>query len=649
MNFPDFSQKGYHIIEELGHNHAGGRVTYLASTLASTDTEEKVVIKEFQFAKNAVNSWAEYDAYQREIEVLQGLNHPGIPRYLDSFETAQGFCLVQEYKNAQPLSLENAWVAKDIKKIAIAILEILAYLQNRIPPVFHRDIKPENILVDGELNVYLVDFGFAHIGQGEVAMSSMVKGTLGFMPPEQLFNQELTLGSDLYGVGATLICLLTKTKSVDIGNLIDAYYRINFKSKIKSKIRRINPDLINWLEKMVEPKPKERFPDANTALEALKPLEVRPTPKVNCSVQIVEVTAREFSEQLNSQIVIQNPIRGTMLTGRLQIAPHPNDPKVKPPGHAWIHISPRHFKQNQVECNLTISTKKLQADSTYEREILLITNASNEPYRIPLRVNTASLPKQSQLPYGHIATLFGLSFLFCGRSFLDLFGAMIFYGIFRTSGFLLVLIMMVWLTLEQRLSQERQGRKIGALTGLVMAAAIALVTGNLALNNLNQGMVMMVLAGYLGANSGAITEIVSWRFNQTPAPKIAKVLAGAIAGTMAALTVFFSDIKHDTYYIPVDIGIPLWLILGMLVSAFAGIVVCDLLLDDFTPPWSVIFSLLTIGLGITLGMVFLWGWWSMLFSAIIIAVCLGKMISPTTKRLRLIKTYQKNILQLIKP
>lgn len=100
MNFPDFSPKGYHIIEELGHNHAGGRVTYLASTLASNHPEEKVVIKEFQFAKNAGNSWAEYDAYQREIEVLQGLNHPGIPRYLNSFETAQGFCLVQEYKNA---------------------------------------------------------------------------------------------------------------------------------------------------------------------------------------------------------------------------------------------------------------------------------------------------------------------------------------------------------------------------------------------------------------------------------------------------------------------------------------------------------------------------------------------------------------------
>lgn len=109
----------------------------------------------------------------------------------------------------------------EIKQIALSVLEILVYLQNRIPPIIHRDIKPENILVGDQINVTLVDFGFARIGEGEVAISSMVKGTLGFMPPEQLFNRQLTAASDLYGLGATLICLLTGTKSTAIGNLIN--------------------------------------------------------------------------------------------------------------------------------------------------------------------------------------------------------------------------------------------------------------------------------------------------------------------------------------------------------------------------------------------------------------------------------------------
>jgi putative transposase len=94
----------------------------------------------------------------------------------------------------------RSFAPDEIKQIATSVLEILVYLQNRIPPIIHRDIKPENILVDEQINVYLVDFGFARIGEGEVAMSSMVKGTLGFMAPEQLFNRQLTEASDLYGL-----------------------------------------------------------------------------------------------------------------------------------------------------------------------------------------------------------------------------------------------------------------------------------------------------------------------------------------------------------------------------------------------------------------------------------------------------------------
>lgn len=224
-SFSDFSKHGYQAEKELGHNRIGGRVTYLAKSL---QTGQQVVIKQFQFAKANVG-WSDYDAYNREIQVLQGLEHPGIPQYLKSFQTEDGFCLVQEYKPAQSLGMLRSFHFNEIQRIAVAVLEILVYLQSRVPAVIHRDIKPENILVDDRLNVYLVDFGFAHIGDGEVGVSSVVKGTLGFMPPEQLFNRQLTEASDLYGLGVTLICLLTGTKSTDVGNLIDITYRVNFR------------------------------------------------------------------------------------------------------------------------------------------------------------------------------------------------------------------------------------------------------------------------------------------------------------------------------------------------------------------------------------------------------------------------------------
>jgi serine/threonine protein kinase len=156
-DYPDFSSHGYQVTRELGRNREAGRITYLAT---AQNLEQQVVIKEFRFAVADAN-WSGFKAYQREIEMLQQLEHPRIPRYLDSFETKVGFCLVQEYKNAPSLVERRSFNPEDIKQIAVSVLEILVYLQRRVPPIIHRDIKPENILVDKQLNAYLVDFGFA--------------------------------------------------------------------------------------------------------------------------------------------------------------------------------------------------------------------------------------------------------------------------------------------------------------------------------------------------------------------------------------------------------------------------------------------------------------------------------------------------------
>jgi serine/threonine protein kinase len=269
--FPDFSNYGYQVTRELGHNRAGGRVTYLATEI---NTQRSVVVKQFQFAQTGAN-WDQYQAYEKEIQILRELDHSSIPRYLDSFQTASGFCMVQEYKNAPSLANSCRWNPAQIKQIAISVLEILKYLQNRVPPVIHRDLKPENILVNERMNLSLVDFGFARIGGGEVAASSVVKGTLGFMPPEQMFNRQLTVASDLYSLGATLICLLIGINSTEIGSLMDDTGRINFKHRLPQ----LTPEFLDWLQKMVEPNFKHRYPSADAALNALIPLEVVQQPK----------------------------------------------------------------------------------------------------------------------------------------------------------------------------------------------------------------------------------------------------------------------------------------------------------------------------------------------------------------------------------
>lgn len=265
-DYPDFSELGYQVIKELGRNPQEGRITYLANVCNS---HQQVVIKEFNIASISAD-WSGWKTYEREIQILQKIDHPRIPRYIDSFEIPGYFYLVQEYKNAPSLGLQRNYQPEEIKQIAISILEILIYLQQQVNPIIHHDIKPENILVDEQLNAYLVDFGSAQIQGVKQAFTSFTCGTPGFMPPEEQLGYNPNQASDLYSLGATLICLLTHTRSINIDKLIDHKYRFH----IQKLMPQLNPRFKSWLTKMVQRKCEYRYANAAIALKALKPLQV---------------------------------------------------------------------------------------------------------------------------------------------------------------------------------------------------------------------------------------------------------------------------------------------------------------------------------------------------------------------------------------
>ncbi|MGD1872603.1 MAG: pentapeptide repeat-containing protein [Mastigocoleus sp.] len=299
-----FAKLGYRIIEELGSNREAGRITYLAE---DEDLEEKVVIKEFCFtpkkiAKCSSSEWSNFFSVQtaidREINILQQLSHPRIPGYLTSFTTNQGFCLVQEYKKAPSLAQRYSFTLREIKQISVSILENLVYLQNKFPAIIHRDIKPENILIDEQLNAYLIDFGLARLSSKDLSVNSMVAGTLGFMPPEEYFGHSPTEASDLYSLGATLICLLSGTRSVDIGQLVNEEYRFDIE-RLKPKI---SSDFALWLSKMVEPNLKNRFPNAAIALEELK------------CVSVVDTEESILNKRLNKRLNKTNNYHKSLLS-----------------------------------------------------------------------------------------------------------------------------------------------------------------------------------------------------------------------------------------------------------------------------------------------------------------------------------------------
>ncbi|MEG4277674.1 serine/threonine-protein kinase [Microcoleus sp. MON1_C1] len=268
----------YAIQHCLGKN--AGRQTLLARDL---QTQELVVIKILTFSADF--QWDDLKLFEREATTLQSLSHPAIPRYLDYFEfqtpKTKGLALVQTYIEAKSLA---EWVEsgrnfneKEIKQIANKLLEILIYLQHQNPPVIHRDIKPSNILLadlsplkqkHSALNkggwlgeVYLVDFGSVQTLAAREGSTVTVVGTYGYMPPEQ-FGGRAVPASDLYGLGATLIYLVTGVHPAD---LPQKDLRINFEPKIA-----ISSDFVDWLQWMTEPDLNSRLTAADRALKALK-------------------------------------------------------------------------------------------------------------------------------------------------------------------------------------------------------------------------------------------------------------------------------------------------------------------------------------------------------------------------------------------
>jgi uncharacterized protein YjbI with pentapeptide repeats len=233
-----------------------------------------VVIKEWR--ARAGNSLSlDYATYLPKIESLQKLDRPQIARYLNSFATLTGFCLVREYCPGVAVSELGTLPPADIKAIARAVLKILLYLQQLNPIVIHQNIKPENIIVDTseQLTVYLVDFGLKVAGSSDRIMDNS-----GFIAPEQRFNRQLTSATDIYSLGVTLICLLTGTPSAQASTLLDKNYRPEFRHLLTANL---HPKFLAWLEKMVEPNYQRRYLDAASARSPIAELPTeRPQLKI---------------------------------------------------------------------------------------------------------------------------------------------------------------------------------------------------------------------------------------------------------------------------------------------------------------------------------------------------------------------------------
>ena len=145
-----------------------------------------------------------------EVKVARQISHPNVCRVHDVGEVDGLHFISMEYVAGEDLrtSLRRVGRLSYAKALELArqLADALAAAHGR--GVLHRDLKPSNLMIDGEGNARIVDFGIA-VADESVRGPEAGVGTPAYMSPEQLAGEAATARSDLYMLGLVLYELFT--------------------------------------------------------------------------------------------------------------------------------------------------------------------------------------------------------------------------------------------------------------------------------------------------------------------------------------------------------------------------------------------------------------------------------------------------------
>lgn len=195
---------------------------YLAEARAPGGIERIVAVKILR------EQWSEsveiLNRTRDEARLLARLRHKNILRVEDLAEIDGQLAIIMEFVDGLDLKqLVDALTKERRQAPPRAILEIcsatasaLDAAHNRVPygldgplHVVHRDIKPSNIMVSGEGEVKVLDFGTARSTQQRSAQTGALRfGSLKYMSPERREGDRGEIASDVYALGLTMLELL---------------------------------------------------------------------------------------------------------------------------------------------------------------------------------------------------------------------------------------------------------------------------------------------------------------------------------------------------------------------------------------------------------------------------------------------------------
>jgi serine/threonine-protein kinase len=215
------------------------------------------------------------ERFRREARAVAQLSHPNIVTVIDRgeddgrqfivFEYIAGENLKQVVERTGPLPV------RQVLELSIQIGRGLAFAHSA--GLIHRDVKPQNVLLNGDGEAKVTDFGIARSLDVEgVTRTGTVMGTSNYIAPEQATGRPVDAQTDVYALGVVVFELLTGRVPFDGDNFVAVAMR--HVSETPPSVLELRPDtpirLANAVDRALEKEPEDRFPTMNAFVDELE-------------------------------------------------------------------------------------------------------------------------------------------------------------------------------------------------------------------------------------------------------------------------------------------------------------------------------------------------------------------------------------------
>jgi serine/threonine-protein kinase len=211
--------------------------------------------------------------FHREVRVARQVSHKNVCRVYDIGEVDGRHFLSMEYIKGEELSslLRRIGRLPQDKAIQLARQICAGLAAAHDAGVLHRDLKPANVMIDGDGNARILDFGLAGLTD-EFREDELAAGTPAYMAPEQLAGKEQTVRTDIYSLGLVLYELFTAKKAFEassFGELLKLRLSDMTPTMPTSIIKDLDPLIEKVIDRCIEKDPERRPSSALQVAAAL--------------------------------------------------------------------------------------------------------------------------------------------------------------------------------------------------------------------------------------------------------------------------------------------------------------------------------------------------------------------------------------------